>query len=205
MYRNTWCSVSCWDTGGDEHNRPREGPSEKYLVVLGTWCHYAIFKNKTKKNRTTSPTILKDGDKLLPSCSFHKLVVVVFLFVELSQNTFALISVSWLLILMRSFASQSKRAQHKWALLYLNVVVICIEIKRLLNVCYWQNLIFTGVMVVDLFNLDGINNRTGFIHCAQAEPTPERNTQMLLHVWLFPPQFQCALQNTAQCKTNTLK
>ena len=104
-------------------------------------------------NKTTSPTIQKDGDKFLPSFSFHKLCSGgYFLFAELSQNACSNQCVM-IMILTRSLASQSKRAQHKWALLYLNVVVICIEIKCLLNVCYWQNLISTSVTLVVLFNL----------------------------------------------------
>lgn len=31
--------------------RPGEGLNEKRLVVLGTLCHYAIFKKQTKKNK----------------------------------------------------------------------------------------------------------------------------------------------------------
>lgn len=102
--------------------RPGEGLNEKRLVVLGTLCHYAIFKKQTKKkikkiknkrNKTTSPTIQKDGDKFLPSFSFHKLCSGgYFLFAELSQNACSNQCVM-IMILTRSLASQSKRAQHK--------------------------------------------------------------------------------------------
>lgn len=85
---------------------------ELYVIMLYLKNRQKNNK-KNKRNKTTSPTILKDGDKFLPSFSFHKLCSGgYFLFAELSQNACSNQCVM-IMILMRSLASQSKRAQHK--------------------------------------------------------------------------------------------
>lgn len=160
--KNSWWAISgiqrwilSWKLDSEEWKGWWKKRRNRRIIYISNYNHRQkkIKKIKNKRNKTTSPTIQKDGDKFLPSFSFHKLCSGgYFLFAELSQNACSNQCVM-IMILTRSLASQSKRAQHKWALLYLNVVVICIEIKCLLNVCYWQNLISTSVTLVVLFNL----------------------------------------------------
>lgn len=77
--------------------RPGEGLNEKRLVVLGTLCHYAIFKKQTKKiNETKQPHQLfrKMGINFYQVSLFISFVVVVIFCLLNCHKMLALISVS---------------------------------------------------------------------------------------------------------------